>query len=112
MEKYLASIFKELPFPCYMTYRLNEKADCMVYDIIESPRGTCDDEEEITTYTLMIRIYSNSNKIIEYKNLVKKLLKKYEFKKVTIPVSIYDIQVGVYQQAMQYTITIDNNKFE
>ena len=35
MEKYLATIFKELPFPCYMTYRLNEKASCMVYDIIE-----------------------------------------------------------------------------
>ena len=54
MEKYLATIFKELPFPCYMTYRLNEKASCMVYDIIESPSSSSDDDEELTTFILMI----------------------------------------------------------
>lgn len=108
MERYLASIFKELPFPCYMTYRLNEKADCMVYDIIENPNSSCDDEEELTTYTLMIRLYGSSKQIINYKYMVKKLLKEKGFHKVTIPVPVYDIQVGVYQQAMQYTITIDS----
>ena len=108
MEKYLVSIFKKLPFPCYMTYRLNEIPNCMVYDIIESPNGSCDDEEELTTYTLMIRLYSNSNQIVKNKNLVKELLKNNGFKKVTIPVPIYDTQIGVYQQAMQYKITIDS----
>ena len=109
MEKYLATIFKELPFPCYMTYRLNEKASCMVYDIIESPSSSSDDDEELTTFILMIRLYGNSSEIINYKNLVKDLLKTKGFKKITIPVPVYDVQVGVYQQAMQYQITVDTN---
>lgn len=111
MEKFLATIFKELHFPCYMTYRLNEKPNCMVYDIIESPNGSCDDEEELTTYTLMIRLYGTSTQIINYKRSVKELLKKYGFKKVTIPAPVYDMQTGIYQQAMQYKTTIDTNLF-
>lgn len=109
MEQYLAQIFKELPFPCYMTNRLNETANCMVYNIIESPNSFCDDDEELTTYEIMIMLYCRATELMSYKYLVKNLLKKYKFKKVTIPVAIYDKDLEFYQQAMQYRITVDVN---
>lgn len=107
MEKFLANIFRTLPFKCYLTHRLNNDCNCMVYDFLESPNSLCDDEEELTTYTIIIRLYGNANEIIERKNLLKKLLKENDFKKVTIPAQIYDKDLKIYQQALQYTITID-----
>lgn len=109
MEKLLASIFKSLPFNCYLTHRLNEDKKCMVYDFIESPYASCDDYEELTTYTLILRLYGNSKEIIEHKQLVKGLMKGNGFKKVMIPQQMYDKDLKLYQQSMQYEITIDTH---
>ena len=67
------------------------------------------DDEELTTYEIMIMLYCRATELMSYKYLVKNLLKKYKFKKVTIPVAIYNKDLEFYQQAMQYRITVDVN---
>lgn len=106
MEEFLYNIFKELDVPAYYITRKSNSTPCVVYYVIESPKASSDDEEEITNFELFVVLYSGDDFVIQ-KRKVQELLKKHGFKKKIIPKPVYYEDLSYFEQPMQYTINVD-----
>lgn len=51
----------DVSLPAYFITRANDKTDCIVYNYIEKPSRSADNEEKATLYTVMLNLYCKSN---------------------------------------------------
>ncbi len=110
MEEFLIKVFKDVGIPAYYITRKNNNTPCLVYQFIESPKASSDDIEEVTEYELFIVIYAGDD-IITIKRRLQGILQKYGFRKKVIPKPVYYDDLLYFEQAMQYSITLEAAKF-
>lgn len=51
------SALSYLEIPSYFITRGENKAPCVVFNYVESPKSFADDEEKITSYTVLLNLY-------------------------------------------------------
>ena len=96
---------EDLEIECYYISRPSNISTCLVYTYTEVPNLIGDMEEIGTRYTILFNLYC-VKEIEKTKDLIKKALVNHGFKKKNIIGPIKED--GVYNTAMQYTISLKN----
>lgn len=107
MEKKILEVLKEAGVPVYyISRKSNSTFPCLVYSFRETFEESSDDDEEITSYSIYINLYSTGN-FIDLKNTVKKILKKHDFQKISIGIPVYDEELLCYELVLNYKYSLD-----
>lgn len=109
MEERLSAMLEEIGIPAYYITRKNsQKFPCIVYQFIETTEKSSDDEEELIKYEVFFNIYAGDD-IVDIKRSLMTLLKKNNFKKKLVPITVYHDDLECFEQALQYSIVVDYN---
>lgn len=99
----VVSLLNTFNYPVNLANREEEKPPCFVYNIVEYQGDSSDSKEYRTEYSILINLYIEKNKIIEYRKKVKDLLVGNGFVKNQIPNSFWDSDAGTYNQPFLFT---------
>ncbi|MGL5190918.1 MAG: hypothetical protein ACRC7S_14850 [Cetobacterium sp.] len=94
----------ELDIPAYFITRAENKAPCIVYNYIETPKYFSDNTEKSTQYTVLINLYSLTD-IENSKKIVLDTMKKNDFMKTTVQSTMLD-DSGFFNTPMQFKICL------
>ncbi|PPV16574.1 hypothetical protein AWN73_09905 [Clostridium butyricum] len=83
INRKLLKALDELKLPTFYISKGNFKEPCVVFNYIEIPSSFADNEEDITSYDILLNLYDRENIIETSKKIIKKL-NEYGFKKVAI----------------------------
>lgn len=74
--------------PTFYITRGNHKGSCIVFNYIETPSSYADNEEDTTTYDVLLNLYDDENIKQHSKEIIKKLKEK-GFKKTIVQSALY-----------------------
>lgn len=104
----IKELSSDLNIPIYYIKRPQGATNCIIYTYTEVPGLIGDMLELGTRYTILFNVYCKSD-IEKTKKQVKKVLEQYGFKKKIILGTILEDN-GIYNTAMQYTISLKSNQ--
>ncbi len=95
----------DIALPCYFITRANDKTDCIVYNYIEKPSRSADNEEKATLYTVMLNLYCKSNIENNKKKIINAMQNAGFLRKSVASTIVGD--AGFFCTAITFVISID-----
>lgn len=110
LSEMIKQISLDINIPCFYLKRPADYNNCIVYTYTEVPGLMGDMKELGTKFTILFNLYCESD-VEDTKQLVKKTLELYNFKKKIITGTLIE-KNNIYNTAFQYTITLKSNQDE
>ena len=92
--------------PAFYILKGNFKDSCVVFNYIETPSSFADNEEDTTSYDILLNLYDREN-IKETSEKIIKKLNEYGFKKVAIQ-SALDCNDGFFNMSIKLKIKLES----
>ena len=106
INKKLLRAFDELKLPAFYISKGNFKEPCVVFNYIETPSSFADNEEDTTSYDILLNLYDGEN-IVETSEKIIMKLNEYGFKKVAIQ-SALDCNDGFFNMPIKLKIKLES----
>ena len=95
----------DISLQSYFITRANDKQECIVYNYIEKPCRSADNEEKATLYTVMLNLYCKSN-VENNKKLIINAMQKAGFMRKAVASTVV-VEAGFFCTAITFAISID-----
>ena len=106
INKILLKAFDDLKLSAFYITKGNFKEPCVVFNYIEAPSSFADNEEDMTSYDILLNLYDKEN-IKETSEKIIKKLNEYGFKKVAIQ-STLDCNDGFFNMPIKLKIKLES----
>ena len=101
INKFIIKTLKPCGIPIYFVTRGENKKECIVFNVLETPGEFSDNREELTEYTILLNIYVKSNRYVEFVENIKETMAAAGFIKKVVPTAQWNDELEMFNQPIE-----------